>query len=61
MPEDCTVVLMESGAEKLRYITGRATAFRWVNGEIDRIDLSLSDILALAEQRWGEPPTDCAY
>lgn len=58
--EGWPVVLMEAGAEKRRCVTGSATAFRVAAGAIDRIDLSLRDIYALAEQRWGVAPTECA-
>ena len=59
--EDWPVILMEAGAEKLRYVTGVAIAFRVTAGEIGREELTLDDIYALAEQRWGTAPTRCAY
>lgn len=55
------VILMESGAEKLRHVTGSATAFRVTNGEIECEQLVLDDIHDIAEQRWGIAPTRCAY
>lgn len=59
--EGWPVVLMESRAEKLRYITGVAVAFRVTGADIEREDVSLEDIYALAEERWGIAPTRCAY
>jgi hypothetical protein len=41
------VVLMECGAEKLRYITGHATAF---NNTGHRVELDLDDIYRIAAQ-----------
>lgn len=59
--EGWPVILMESGAEKLRYISGAAIAFRVTDGEIEREQLVLDDIHDIAEQRWGISPTRCAY
>ena len=59
--EGWPVVLMESGAEKLCYITGQAVAFRTKDGAVERIKLALDDIYALAEQAWGVAPTRCSY
>ena len=61
VPEGWPVVLMESGAEKLCYITGRAVAFRTKDGVVERFKLSLDDIYFLAEQAWGVAPTSCSY
>lgn len=47
------VICMETGAEKLRSLTGIATAFRVTASGIERIDLALSDIYRLAHDRWG--------
>jgi hypothetical protein len=55
------VVCMEVGAEKLRYVTGAAVAFRVVKDEIERISISVEDIYDLARQRWGCEPTLAAY
>ena len=51
-------VLMQSGAEKLRYVDGFAWALH-SNGESERI--SLWDIYEVAEKRWGIVPTQAAY
>jgi hypothetical protein len=51
-------VLLEGGAEKLRYITGAAVA---VNSSGDRIVLSLSDIYERAEAAFGQRPSDATY
>lgn len=50
--EDEIVVLMESGAEKVRYVTGHATAF---NSLGKRIDLDLSDIYSKAAKEFRVP------
>lgn len=44
-------VLMESGAEKLCYVSGYAVAF---NNEGREVTVSLSDIYALARNEFGE-------
>ncbi|MHB1841296.1 MAG: hypothetical protein ACYCPD_16180 [Acidobacteriaceae bacterium] len=46
------VVLMECGAEKLRYLTGHATAF---NSNGKRVDLDLGDIYQKAAKRFHVP------
>lgn len=51
-------VLMEAGAEKLRYISGYAVA---VNNTGKRISVSLNDIYELACKELGGNPTDAAY
>jgi len=45
-------VLIEAGAEKLRYITGHTTAFNSVG---KRIDLDLGDIYSKAARRFHVP------
>ena len=52
-------VLMEAGAEKLRYISGWAVAFD--NTERPRVYVSLSDIYAKAKEAFGATPTDASY
>ena len=51
-------VLMEGGAEKLRYITGVAIA---VNSKGEQVVLSLADIYARAEVAFGRRPSDATY
>ena len=51
-------VLVEAGAEKLRYITGEAIA---VNSKGERVALSLGHIYELAEQAFGQRPSEAAY
>jgi hypothetical protein len=46
------VVLMECGAEKLRYLTGHATAF---NSNGQRVDLDLGDIYRKAAKGFHVP------
>ena len=45
-------ILMEAGAEKLRYITGYACAYTW-DGRFAQV--SLSDIYQLVEEKLGVP------
>lgn len=47
-------VLVEAGAEKLRYISAWAVAVNW-KGEAEY--LNLDRIYSLAEERWGIRPT----
>lgn len=51
-------VLMSAGAEKLRYVTGNATA---VNHKGECRHISLDDIYKIAEQAFGATVTDAAY
>lgn len=51
-------VLVEAGAEKLRYITGDAVA---VNSQGERVALSLGDIYQMAERAFGRRPSEAAY
>jgi len=51
-------ILMESGHEKLRYVSGYATAVR-ADGEI--IHISLSMIYDLVEREWGVKTTEATY
>lgn len=50
--KDEIVILMECGAEKLRYITGHATAF---NSNGKRVDLDLGDIYQKAAKKFHVP------
>jgi hypothetical protein len=51
-------VMMEAGAEKLRYIVGYAVAF---DSTGESIQLSLSDIYAIAREKFGVQPTEASY
>ena len=55
------VVCLEAGAEKLRYITGSAIAFKVMAGGADRISITLDDIYALAAGKWGQEPSKAEY
>jgi len=52
------LILMEAGAEKLRYIGGWARAVRVNRGRIQNLNISLDDIYALVERRWKVKPTE---
>jgi hypothetical protein len=54
---DEIVIMMEAGAEKLRYLVGYATAIR--NGET--IQIGLNDIYQLAKAKWGVEPTKAQW
>lgn len=54
---DEVVIMMETGAEKLRYLVGYATAIR--NGET--IKINLRDIYELAKAKWGVEPTEARW
>ena len=56
--EGQVVVMLETGAEKLRYITGRAVAFDHT-GKV--VELSLSEIYDRAKQEFGVEPTAAEY
>ena len=58
LQENEVAILMEAGAEKLRYVTGVATAIAWT-GEV--ISLSLSDIYRQASEGFGVPVTMAEY
>lgn len=52
MEDDQILVMMEAGAEKLRYITGNAQAY---NAKGEECWMQLSDIYAKAADRFGVP------
>jgi hypothetical protein len=52
-------VLMEAGAEKLRYISAYALAFDNTDREVVRV--SLNDIYHKAKDAFGVEPTDATY
>lgn len=51
-------VYCECGAEKLRYLTGWATA---VNVSGETLHVSIDDIYSLVEERWSCTPTTASY
>lgn len=52
-------VLMEAGAEKMRYINGYALAFDNTDRPVVRV--SLDDIYEKAKEAFGVEPTDASY
>lgn len=58
LAEGQVAVLVESGAEKLRYVTGNAVAVAW-DGRWTQVNLS--DIYAKAKAEFGVEPTDASY
>ena len=58
LAEGQIAVLIEVGAEKLRYLVGHAVAVNW-KGEVEC--LNLDRIYDLAEERWGVRPTKAIY
>ena len=55
MPEGGVLVVMESGCEKRRYISGSATAFNW-KGE--HVQIVLDDIYEAAAKEFGVDKKD---
>lgn len=55
------VICLEAGAEKLRYITGNAIAFKASADGPDKISITLDDIYDLAAEKWGERPSAAEY
>jgi len=55
------VVCTEAGAEKRRFITGEAVAFRVGFAGVERLKISLNDIYDLAEREWGMRPNEAEY
>lgn len=58
LAEGEVAVLIEVGAEKLRYLVGNVVAVNW-RGEIEW--LNLDRIYDFAQQRWGVTPTRAEY
>lgn len=58
MDDDQVLIVLEAGAEKLRYISGYAQAW---NSKGDHVTLSLVDIYALARNKFGINPTVAEY
>jgi hypothetical protein len=58
LQEDSVAVLIEVGAEKLRYLTGWATA---VNSKGYTVDVDLDEIYERANDNLGDEVTDASY
>ena len=58
LQEGQVAILMEAGAEKLRYVFGQAVA---VDHEGNELYVNLRDIYKLVEEEWGARPTPCEY
>lgn len=59
LDESSVAVLLETGAEKLRYLHGHATA---INAQGDSVQICLDDIYTLAAQRFpGKEVTRAEY
>ena len=56
--ENEVAIIMVSGAEKLRYITGYAVAIRSDGRELQ---INLDDIYELVNHKWGVEPTRAEY
>jgi hypothetical protein len=56
--DDDVVIMMEAGAEKLRYIVGVAQA---VNSKGEFLTVSIDDIYELVKEKWGIEPDSCEY
>lgn len=50
--KDDILIMMQAGAEKLRYITGYATAY---DHEGKHISIVLDDIYTIAKKKWNRP------
>jgi hypothetical protein len=57
--EDSTCIVMATGHEKLRYLSGVAYAIR--GGSRDLISVSLEDIYEMAKAAWGGEPRPAEY
>lgn len=55
------LILVECGAEKLRYLTGWARALRVKDGKRQDLFVSIEDIYRLVEKRWKVKPTEAVY
>lgn len=58
MADDQVLVVLEAGAEKLRYISAHASAW---NNKGECVGLSLNEIYDRAEEAWGISPTPAEY
>lgn len=52
LADDSIAVIMEAGAEKMRYITGWAVA---INSKGERVQISLDDIYDMAATKFNNP------
>lgn len=58
LTDDSIAVFQTVGAEKLRYLTGHATA---INSKGEYIEVSIEDIYGLATGKFGIDPTRAEY
>ena len=58
LAEGEVIVLMEAGAEKLRYLVGAAVAYTWDGRECS---VSIDDIYTKAEKEFGLPENSITY
>lgn len=58
LAEGEVAILMECGAEKLRYLTGWAQA---INSKGEVLSVMLNDIYQKVEDAWGVKPTEAEY
>lgn len=61
LPEGEVAILMEIGNEKLRYLTGWATAVRVKDGKPEFLPINLNDIYSRVTADWGVVPTKAEY
>lgn len=61
LADGSVAIVMESGAEKLRYIVGQAYAIINVDGVVDIKAIDLGDIYKLAKDSWGIDPSRAEY
>lgn len=59
--EGDVLVAMEVGNEKLRYLTGFATAFCRRGSEVETVSVNLDDIYTKANSAFGVQPTTAKY
>jgi len=57
LPQGQVVILMESGAQSNRYVTGNAVAMRRIDGVDETIQVNIDDIYTKVHQTWGTEPT----
>jgi hypothetical protein len=62
LAEGEVAILVESGAEKCRYVTGYAIAVMAdPAGGYKTLEVSINDIYGLVEARWAVTPTEATY
>lgn len=61
LEEGEVLILVEAGAEKLRYVAGWARAVRVRNGAVESLTVSLDDIYTSVRRQWRVEPTAATY